>query len=148
MLAHNLTSADLKRFEAAAHAVLGSADPRFDLDPDERWMAAVRGIRRDYSGMLRHGIGQVLILIALWGDRVRTVPDAGRRADAIVGKLLRDADKRRWWSLSGDFRLLAEASPSAFLTAVEDSLDQNDPPIGVLLARTKGECSAPSTCPT
>jgi transcriptional regulator with XRE-family HTH domain len=132
LLAHNLTSADIKRFEAAAHAVLGSADPRFDMDPDERWMAAVRGIRRDYSGMLRHGIGQVLILLALWGDRVRTLPDAGRRAEAIVGKLLQNADQRRWWSLCRDFRLLAEASPAAFLTAVEDSLDQNDPPIGAL----------------
>ncbi len=138
LLAQNLTSADIKRFEAAAHAVLGSADPRFDMDPDERWMAAVRGIHRDYSGMLRHGISQVLILLALWGDRVRTVPDAGRRADAIVGKLLQNADQRRWWSLSRDFRLLAEASPGAFLTAVEDSLDQNDPPIGALFGHDEG----------
>jgi transcriptional regulator with XRE-family HTH domain len=138
LLAHNLTSADIKRFEAAANAVLGSADPRFDMDPDERWMAAVRGINRDYSGMLRHGIGQVLILLALWGDRVRAVPDAGRRADVIVEKLLQNADQRRWWSLSRDFRLLAEASPGAFLTAVEDSLDQNDPPIGALFGHDEG----------
>lgn len=132
LLAHHLTSTDITRFEAAAHAVLGSADPRFDMDPDERWMAAVRGIHREYSGMLRHGIGQVLILLALWGDHVRTVSDASRRVDAIVSKLLRNADQRRWWSLSRDFRLLAEASPDAFLTAIEDSLDQTDPPIGAL----------------
>jgi transcriptional regulator with XRE-family HTH domain len=138
LLSHNLTSTDINRFEAAADAVLGSADPRFDMDSDERWTAAVHGIHRDYSGMLRHGIGQVLILLALWGDRVRTVPDAGRRADVIVGKLLRNADQRRWWSLSRDFQLLAEASPGAFLTAIEDSLDQNDPPIGVLFGHDEG----------
>jgi len=138
LLAHNLTAVDITRFEAAAHAVLGSADPRFGMDPDERWMAAVRGVHPEYSGMLRHGIGQVLILLALWGDRVRTVPDAGRRADAIVGKLLRNADAQRWWSLSRDFRLLAEASPDAFLTAVEDSLDQNDPPIKALFGHEGG----------
>ena len=138
LLAHNLTSADITRFEAAAHAVLGSADPRFDMDPDERWMANVRGIHRDYSGMLRHGIGQVLILLALWGDRVRTFLHAGRRADAIVSRLLQNADQRRWWSLSRDFRLLAEASPGAFLTAVEDSLDQDDPPIGALFGHDEG----------
>lgn len=138
LLAHNLTSADIKRFEAAAHAVLGSADPRFDMDPDERWMASVRGIRPEYSGMLRHGIGQVLILLGLWGDRIRTVPDAGRRADAIVEKLLHNADRQRWWSLSRDFRLLAEASPGAFLTAVEDSLERNDLPIGVLFGHDEG----------
>lgn len=139
LLAHHLTAADIKRFEAAAYAVLGSADPRFDIDPNERWMAEVRGVRRDYSAMLRHGIGQVLILLALWGDKAVTVPDAERRADAIVAKLLQNADKRRWWSLSDDFRLLAEASPSAFLSAVEDSLDQNDPPISILFGHDEDD---------
>lgn len=138
LLARYLTSEDLKRFEAAAHAVLGSADPRFEMDPDERWMADVKGVRRDYSGMLRHGIGQVLILLALWGDQIRTVPEANRRADAIVSKLLSGADPQRWWSLSRDFRLLAEASPTAFLSAVEDSLDRSDPPIGALFGHDEG----------
>lgn len=132
LLAHRLTAADIKRFESAAHAALGSADPRFDIDPNERWMAAIHGVHCEYSSILRHGIGQVLILLALWGDRVVTVPDAKRRADAIVSKLLQNADDRRWWSLSRDFCLLAEASPSAFLSAVEDSLDQKDPPISAL----------------
>lgn len=138
LLAPYLTSVDITRFEAAAHAVLGSADPRFEIDPNERWMAGVRGVHRDYSGMLRHGIGQVLILLALWGDKVRTVPDAARRADAIVDKLLRNADQQRWWSLSRDFRLLAEASPGAFLSAIEDSLGQNDPPIRALFGTDEG----------
>jgi transcriptional regulator with XRE-family HTH domain len=138
LLASNLTSADITRFEAVAHAVLGSADPRFELDPDDRWKAGVRGIHPEYSGMLRQGIGQVLIVLALRGDQVRTVPNASRRADAIVGKLLKDADQRRWWSLSRDFRLLGEASPDAFLTAIEDSLDQNAPPIAALFGHDDG----------
>lgn len=137
-LAPYLTSVDITRFEAAVHAVLGSADPRFEMDPNERWMAAVQGVRRNYSGMLRHGIGQVLILLALWGDKVRAVADAARRADAVVEKLLRNADQQRWWSLSRDFRLLAEASPRAFLSAIEDSLDQNDPPIRALFGSDEG----------
>lgn len=135
LLAQHLTASDITRFEATAHAVLGSADPRFELDPGERWMAAIKGIRPAYSGMLRHGIGQVLILLALWGDQVNLVQEAGRRADAIVARLLQDADGRRWWSLSRDFRLLAEASPQAFLSAIEDSLDQADPPIAALFGR-------------
>jgi transcriptional regulator with XRE-family HTH domain len=138
LLAQHLTAADITRFEAAAHAVLGSADPRFDLDPNERWMAGVRGVHREYSEILRHEIGQVLILLALWGDKVVTVPDVKRRADVIVAKLLQNADERRWWSLSRDFRLLAEASPAAFLSAVEDSLDQNNPPISALFGHDEG----------
>lgn len=138
LLAEYLTPADIGRFEAAANAVFGSADPRFELDPGERWMAAVKGVHPEYSSMLRHGVGEVLILLALWGDRVRTVPDATRRADAIVERLLRGADQRRWWSLSRDFRLLAEASPATFLEAIEDSLDQDDPPVRALFGRDEG----------
>ncbi len=108
------------------------------MDPNERWIAAIRGVHRDYSGMLRHGIGEVLILLALWGDQVVTVPDASRRADVIVAHMLNDADERRWWSMSSDFRLLAEASPSAFLSAVEDSLDQSDPSIKALFGHDEG----------
>jgi transcriptional regulator with XRE-family HTH domain len=138
LLARYLTRADIGRFEAMAHEVLGTADPRYDMEPTERWMAGIRGLQPEYSGLLRHGVGEVLILVTLWGTEIRTVPDNQRRADAIVGKLLRDADQRRWWSLSHDFRLLAEASPSAFLGAIEDSLDQSDPPIRVLFGTDEG----------
>jgi len=132
LLAPYLTSADIGRFEAAANAVLGAADPRFEMDPNERWMAAVKGVHPEYSSLMRHGIGEVLILLALWGDRIHTVQDASRRVDAIVDKLLSRADRQRWWSLSNEFRLLAEAAPSAFLDAIESSLDQPDPAIRAL----------------
>ena len=135
LLAHHLTRTDLDRFEVMAEAVLGASDPRFDMEPEERWMAGLRGIRASHSGLLRHGVGQVLILLALSGDRIHTVEDAPSRAKAIVKRLLQGAEAQRWWSLSNDFRLLAEASPEAFLDAIDDSLDQNDPPITILFGR-------------
>jgi hypothetical protein len=137
-LAPHLTASDLQRFEKVALEVLGATDPRFDMESSERWMAAVHGIHPEYSDVLRHGVGQVLILLALWGEEIKTVTDAKRRADAVVGALLRQADQRRWWSLSRDFRLLAEASPTAFLGAIEDSLDQNYPPIRALFGHDEG----------
>ncbi|MDB5581514.1 MAG: hypothetical protein JWR80_6690 [Bradyrhizobium sp.] len=138
LLARYFAPADIKRFEAVARTVLSTADPRFDLAPDRRWLAAIEGVRREYSGLLRHGIGQVLIQLALWGDNAPAVPDAARRAEAIVANLLSGADPQRWWSLSRDFRLLAEAAPDAFLTAIEDSLDANDPAIAVLFGSDEG----------
>ncbi len=135
LLARHLTRADLDRFDDVAQAVLGAPDPRFDMQPEDRWMAGVRGILPNHSGLLRHGIARVLILLALWGDRVHAVDDAPRRVKDIVERLLGGADARRWWSLSGDFRLLAEASPEAFLDAIDDSLDRADPPISALFGR-------------
>jgi transcriptional regulator with XRE-family HTH domain len=132
LLAPYLTSADLDRFEAAAIAVLGSSDPRFGLSAEERWSAPLKGVAPEFSGMIRHGVGEVLILLALWGDQARAASGAGRRAEAIVRRLLDQADAQRWWSLSRLFRLLSEASPTAFLDAVETSLDQDDPPIAAL----------------
>lgn len=129
LLALYLTSTDITRFETVTLKVLGSADPRFEMDPGERWMASVKGVQPDYSNMLRQGLGQVLILLAVWGERIASVPNAKRHADRIVENLLDGADTQRWWSLSNDLRLLAEASPKAFLDAVENSLNEEGSPL-------------------
>lgn len=135
LLARYLTNADILRYETEALNVLGLPDPRFEMKPDERWLAGMRGLAPRSSGLLRHGLGQVLILMAIHGKTARTVSDPGLRVDAIVGQLLHNADEQRWWSLSRDFRLLAEASPKAFLDAIEESLDQDTPTIAALFGR-------------
>lgn len=133
-LAPHLTSADIDRFEEAAHVVLGSADPLFDMEPSERWLASAKGVHREYSGLMRHGIGEVLILLALWGKRAHAAGNTSHRAHRVVAALLNGADGKRWWSLNREFRLLAEASPDSFLSAIEDSLDQEEPTIRSLFA--------------
>jgi transcriptional regulator with XRE-family HTH domain len=132
LLAPQFSAADIDRFEAVAVNVLGAADPRYVMDPHERWYASMRGIKPEYSEYLRHGLGEVLILLAMFGERAQAVSGASKRAELIVRKLLHGADKQRWWSLSRDFQLLAEAAPTTFLGAVEDSLDKDDPPIAAL----------------
>jgi transcriptional regulator with XRE-family HTH domain len=132
LLAANFTAADIDRFQSAIIDVLGAADPRYTLSPEDRWYASMRGIEPEYSPYLWHGLGETLILLALFGDRAKAVPHTSQYTDLVVRKLLRGADKQRWWSLSRDFQLLAEASPEEFLSAIEDSLDNNDPPIAAL----------------
>lgn len=127
-LAPYLTSININRFEAVAFAVLSSTDLRFEIAPHERRLADIRGIKPEYSNVLRRGIGQTLIFLALRSDQIK-VPGAAKCADAVVNNVLANADRGRWWSLSQDFQLLAEASPEAFLSAVENSLEQKDPPI-------------------
>src|SRR5262249_51646589 len=56
----------------------------------------------------------------------------------IVRKLLQNADGVRWWSLSSQLQVLAEAAPEEFMGAVEDSLAQNNPPIMSLFVEGGG----------
>ncbi|NPU13518.1 helix-turn-helix transcriptional regulator [Bradyrhizobium sp. 83002] len=128
-IARNITAADLDRFTKAANLVLTSVDPRFNMAPDERWMAGVNGQRPAYSGLLQSGISETLVLLNVFGKQVTAVPHADARGAAIVRGLLREADAVRWWSLSSQLQVLAEASPEEFLGAVEDSLNTNSKPI-------------------
>jgi transcriptional regulator with XRE-family HTH domain len=132
LLATHFTVADIERYRAAVIDVLSAADPRYTLSPEDRWNASLHGIEPEYSAYLRHGLGETLILLALFGDKAAMVPSATQYPDAVVRKVLRGADSQRWWSLSRDFQLLAEASPEEFLSAVDDSLDNEDPPIAAL----------------
>ncbi|MDD1537407.1 MULTISPECIES: helix-turn-helix domain-containing protein [unclassified Bradyrhizobium] len=132
LLASHFTVADIERYRSAAIDVLSAADPRYTMNPEDRWNASVLGIEPEYSRYLRHGLGDTLILLALFGDRATMVPKAEHYPDAVVRKVLRGADSQRWWSLSRDFQLLAEASPDEFLSALDDSLDNENPPIAEL----------------
>lgn len=138
LLARHLSSADIERFEAAAIDVLGAHDPRYDVDPEERWMAATKGIRPQYTGHLRRGLGQVLILMSLFGDYVESATDVRRHAEFVVRRLLEGASRERWWSLSRDFQLVAEAAPHIFLDAIDESLHRNDQPIMSLFGAEGG----------
>lgn len=137
LLAKFFSSADIGAFEDVIATVLGAADPRFELPPDRRWVAEFDGVRPEYSHWLRHGLGEVLILLSLFGDRTLTARDGSHRAAYIVRTLLKDATPRRWWSLSSDFRLLAEASPNVFLDMVDAGLSAPDCPIGALFGLTE-----------
>ena len=138
LLAKHLAPADIERFDAIATTVLGAHDPRFDMDPEERWMADTKNVRPQYSGYLRHGLGEVLILLSLFGQLAPNIPDAKGRAEYVVRRLLQGASRERWWSLSRDFQLLGEAAPVTFLDAIDDSLQRNDPPIRSLFGADGG----------
>jgi len=138
LVAHNYTSADLERLTNAALEVLAAHDPRFELDEEERQFAPIKGIAPPYSRHLRQGLTETLLLISLFGHRMRSIRNAAAKAEHVVRKLLKDADRRRWWSLSRDFKLIAEVAPEVFLDAVEDSLDAPDAPVTVLFQEEGG----------
>jgi hypothetical protein len=134
-----LTEADLQVFKTLALKVLGSINPALDLDPEKRWSASMYGKEMLYSETLREGIAQTLVLIALFGDDIG-IPvstKAQTYVDNIVRELLHGANLKLWHSLSDVLPLIAEASPSGFLDAVELSISQDDAPIMGMFSETE-----------
>ena len=125
-LASRISPADFQRFEAVAHDVLASHDPRFELASDERWLAALKGIRPEYSGYLRRGLGETLILFSLYASHVPSVINAQAGVENLVRRLLENADQQRWWSLTREFQLLAEAAPGVFLSVLDEALHRGN----------------------
>lgn len=123
-LSPRLNDDDLDRFQSTALLVLGELDPKFDLPPDEHYLADVKGKALSYSTNLRDGLAESL---ALLGSRPTTLVSctsnkAERVAYTVVRGLLMGASWKTWASLHSDLPLLAEAAPDAFLDAVENAL--------------------------
>jgi hypothetical protein len=137
-LAKLIGKEDLQSFSAIAKSVLGAADPRFSMGPDERWLAAIRGKLREHSPWLVSGLSETLLLLAMFGSEIKAVPNAKCYAEGIVSSLLKDADAERWYSLRHQLRTLAEAAPDKFLDALEDSLWRDDAPVMALFKEDGG----------
>ena len=117
---------NLARDAARSLNVLASHDPRFELASDERWLAALKGIRPEYSGYLRRGLGETLILFSIYASHVPSVINAQAGVANLVRRLLENADQQRWWSLTREFQLLAEAAPGVFLSVLDEALHRGN----------------------
>lgn len=144
-LAPFLAEADLQQFQSVVLKVLVSKNPALDLEPEKRWMSSLYGKQSLYSGALREGIAQTLILIAIFGDDARiSVSTAQTWVDNIVRELFQNADWKLWHSLYDVLPLIAEASPSSFLEAVEFSLSQANRPIMGMFSETEDTLTSSS----
>lgn len=139
-LAPLITAADLQKFKDIGLKVFKTLDPALELEPGERWMAAVRGKVQQYSKELREGILQGLILIAVFGDGAKISLSTSPQTwiDNIIRELLHDAECNLWISLYDVLSLIAEASPKSFMGAVESSLSGDEKPIMCLFEETQG----------
>lgn len=124
----SLSESELDRFREAAKIVLGEDDPKYELPKDERWYALARGKALKCSDMLRVGVAESLVRLALADSQLTASyhePKGGPLVESVVGESL-GPHWVRWASLSELLPVLAEAAPSAFLKALEASLDRED----------------------
>lgn len=122
-LGHYLTDADLERFGTVAIRVLSESDATLELPKEERTTAIFHDKKPSYSPSLRKGIAETLALLGGQGKSLKCSPTLpAQTADHVVYSLLNKAQWNIWASLSDVMQLLAEASPSTFLDAVEAAL--------------------------
>lgn len=125
---------DIDRLRNAIPKILATPDPQYELPPDERFAASVRGKVPMHSSSLRTGLAETLALLGTRGSELDKTSLGRAEAAARIGvsETLKDADWVRWASLDHVTPLLAEASPNEFLTAVEHGLQQNPCPFDEL----------------
>ncbi|MEX2104254.1 MAG: hypothetical protein WD907_02845, partial [Bacilli bacterium] len=113
---------DINKLSEVIEDVLGRIDPIYDMPKDERFMAAIHGKILPYSNNLRRGLCESLALISNHTNVQLT--DGVQR---IVWMLLREGASWDYWaSLDEALPYLAEASPNAFLSGLEKSLNNSE----------------------
>lgn len=131
-IAGAVTRSDLDRYLEMAKIVLGEDDPALDLPDKERWAAAIHGKRREFSGALRDGISETLVLLAVHGKhlfRARLGFDGGQEAAHLVRELLEPLTTRTLEANDSDLPVYAEAAPDTFLAILEEDLKEEEPAV-------------------
>lgn len=125
----HITPDMLRRFHTCSVRVLGEADSKFDVSPEERWRAFSQ--RRRYSALLRSGLADSLPLLAANGRRVP--PGSATTAESMAVRIARDllhrchGDERQWFSVQDILEELAETAPDDFLRVCEEDMDSAEP---------------------
>ena len=131
-----VTGKDLDDFFLLAEYVLAETDPALDLPEDERWAAGIYGKIRNHSAVLRNGICETLVILAVHGNhlfRVRLGTDVEGRVSSLVRKLLTPLTLDKLLSHDKDLPNYAEAAPDEFLRLIEEDLQRTQPVVLGLL---------------
>lgn len=129
LLARFLTAADVAAFLDAYRDVCAEVDPTWAMPPDQRWLASIHNIRQVHTDLLRQSMTDTLTLLSVHGARALLVSRPKALVDQTVATVLDNASDAGWWSLAGLLRKLAEASPDAFLAALDLGLRKTPSPL-------------------
>jgi addiction module HigA family antidote len=130
-----VTQKDLDDFLFAAEMVLSENDPALELPEDKRAFAVLYGKQREYSGALREGICETLVLLAVHGGALfsERLGNVRWRVDGLIRRLLTPLAPERLLSQQHELPLYAEAAPEEFLRLIEDDLQKPEPQINALM---------------
>lgn len=121
-----ITTSDYEELKEIASLVLAEIDPEIaerEANPSEIFICKEKV---KYSGKLKEGVLQSLVLIAVYGKKLKlkVAGDCKIWVDNIISELLQNKDAYFWKSLDRRLPLIAEAAPGRFLTVLEENIKQ------------------------
>jgi len=121
VLGKYITEEDLELFASVVKEVTQEINPALELERKQRFAAALYDKKSRYSSRLQKGMMETFALIAVNGKEagIHTSFELAGWADRVVGELLESPELEHWQTIESRIDLLAEASPTAFLKAVE-----------------------------
>ena len=127
----------LDTFRESAVSVLSERDPQFDLIPEERYSAGIKGKTLTYSSKLRKGLAESLALLGSYPDALEKCSQNKPEyiANITVQEIFDNADWKLWASLNSILPLLAEASPKMILSAIDTALRSTPCPFDELFSQ-------------
>jgi len=120
----------LDRFRKVAVEVLRERDPKFELEPDQRFAASIYDKALKHSEELRKGLSETLAILGSFPATLTSCSHGKAEGTAVlaVREILADADSILWGSLNYHLPMLAEAAPDEFLDAVEKAVSEEPSP--------------------
>ncbi len=127
----------LEMLQFAAAKALAERHPQFELDPNQRFAAAIYGKVPEHSMALRRGIAETLALLGNQAQPLRNISPGAATTTATVAvrQVLAEDDWKLWASLNDLLPTLAEAAPGDFMDAVERALTAAPSPFDALFAQ-------------
>ncbi|NOH43292.1 hypothetical protein F0259_05575 [Vibrio cyclitrophicus] len=127
----------LIKFKDISINTLGEIDPKFELEPEERYAAAIHGKIFPHSSSIRKGISEGLAIIST--HHAELINCSNKFGDFIAREVIREIfTNSNWklWASTQDVQpILAEAAPDEFLDAIEIAVVHHDKPFDILFSQ-------------
>lgn len=123
-LGSRLYDKDLEGAKELAVKVLSERDPKFELAPEKRLFANLKGKALSHSVEIRANLAETLALLGNRYEALSNCTPGKPETTAVlaVREIFADADWQLWGSLNQLLPTLAEAAPKEFIRAVERAL--------------------------
>ncbi|SGZ10124.1 Putative uncharacterized protein [Moritella viscosa] len=127
----------LIKFKNISVSTLGKIDPKFELEPDQRYAASIYGKVLPHSSPIRKGISEGLAIISTHNTGLINCSNnfGGIIAREVIRTVFSNSDWKLWASTQDVQPTLAEAAPDEFLDAIESNVVHKDKPFNMLFSQ-------------